>query len=297
MRFIRLGLLALALAACATPSPAPAPASAPTASSVPPIIERDAAAAPDLAEWGLEESECLDFYFDSAPPIVISQHDFGTLHEVCFTHYVALHSTGTRGALWSAMFLTRELSDAGDCITRGDFDFVIHPNLTREDSASDSDYAGHGTDWHKGHMVPVDDMPSDATQEETFFYSNAVPQAAALNRSAWARLENRVHNLAQDVDDGLYVVTGVVYANQTVRRLNQRVGIPTHVFKAVYDPAGERARAFIARNTASATISQISLGNLDAEYGVVAFPGLQESVRGADEEWELPSFERRECDV
>jgi endonuclease G len=143
-------------------------------------------------------------------------------------------------------------------------------------------------------MVPADDMPDFDTQRETFIFANAVPQAAGLNPHAWAAFENGLHNLAQDVDEGLFIVTGAIYLSEQVDRLNARVAIPTHVFKAVYDPAGDRAAAFIAENTHDSEIEQISLAALEAEFGVAAFPALPEAMRTAEADWPLPAG-RRAC--
>jgi endonuclease G len=244
--------------------------------------------------WQLPESGCATFYVDEQPPIVLSEHDFGDLEEFCFRYFSVLHSTDTRGAIWSAMFLTRRMALGGDCITRSG-SFRVQPGLRREDRASASDYAGHGADWEIGHMTPADDMPTKATQRQTFVFSNAVPQASELNAPTWAALENQIHNLAEDVSGGLYVVTGPVYGNQPIRRLSGRVGIPTHVFKAVYDPAGERATAFVAVNRHDADIEQISLNDLEEDYGVVAFPSLPESVRSQAAAWELAPRRNRQC--
>lgn len=89
--------------------------------------------------------------------------------------------------------------------------------------------------------------------------------------------------------------TGPIYANHGMERLNGRVGIPTHVFKAVYDPGAQRARVFIARNRHTAAIGQVSLRTLQDTYGVIAFPRLPENVRRDDHDWNLPDAANRRC--
>ena len=86
-----------------------------------------------------------------------------------------------------------------------------------------------------------------------------------------------------------------IYANHTMERLNGRVGIPTHVFKAVYDPAAHRAIVFIARNRHTATVEQVSLATLQDTYGIVAFPRLSASVRSDGDPWALPEALNRRC--
>lgn len=253
------------------------------------------AQADPLWSWQLQDSDCPGFYFERGAPIVVSTHDFGDLEEFCYRYFVVLHSTETRGAIWSAMLLTRNMSLRGDCINRQRVGFRVERSLPSSQRASSSDYRGHGADWEIGHMTPADDMPTIPTQKQTFVFSNAVPQAAELNSPTWATLENQIHNLAQEVSDGLYVVTGPVYANQTIRRLNHRVGIPTHIFKAVYDPSADRAIAFIAENRHDASVRQLSLSELGEDFGIVAFPRLPDRVRSNAEEWTLPERRNREC--
>ncbi|MDX2274208.1 MAG: DNA/RNA non-specific endonuclease [Hyphomonadaceae bacterium] len=241
----------------------------------------------------MASSECDEFYEDGQPPIIFSTHDFGDVQEFCYTHFAVVHSTATRGAIWSVQSLTRENALLGDCISRPDVGFHQQDGLGSDNGASASDYTRSG--WQIGHMTPVDDMPDFDTQRQTFVFSNAVPQAPRLNSPRWSGLENQIHNMAEDVPDGLYVVTGPIYADENIRMLNGRVGIPTHVFKAVYDPAGNRARVFIAANRNTATILQMSLAELEREYGIVAFPTLSSEVRSQEEQWTLPRRQHRRC--
>lgn len=291
----------LLLASCATPTTQEPPRNEtltlpPAIVAGPPIESFNAEIRRWANSWNLEESDCPNFYIDAAAPVVQSDHDFGEALEFCYTHFSVLHSSQTRGALWSATYLTPYLSRRGDCISRGRFSFRVQQGVAAEERASPRDYRGSGHLWEIGHMTPANDMPSLATQRETFVFSNAVPQASDFNGEEWAELENRIHNLAQDVDEGLYIVTGPIFASETIQRLNGRVGIPTHVFKAAYDPANGRAIVFLAENIDDPQIEQLSLARLE-DYGITAFPALSEIVRSDDERWELPARQNRECRV
>lgn len=287
------------LASCATPTTQAPPREEtltlpPPIVSVPPIESFTTAIRTWANSWNLEESDCPNFYIDATAPVVQSDHDFGEAVEFCYTHFSVLHSPQTRGALWSATYLTPYISQRGDCFPRGRFSFRVEQGVASEYRASLRDYSGFGHLWEIGHMTPANDMPSPETQRETFVFSNAIPQAAGFNGDEWAELENRVHNLAQDLPEGLYVVTGPIFAADVIQRLNGRVGIPTHVFKAVYDPANERAIVFVAENIDDPQIEQVSLTRLE-DYGITAFPTLANEVRSGDEQWELPARENREC--
>lgn len=291
-------LLALFVASCATPpatTPSPIPPSAAVLSSPHPSVAAipSIPSIPALRRWeySLPSSGCARFYENGNPPIVASRHDFGELQEFCFQQFVSLHSTATRGAIWSAQHLTAAVARGGDITCRYQGGFRVVSEIDRENRASQSDYDGHGADWQIGHMVPANDMPNTATQMETFTFANAVPQASEFNPDEWAELEGQVHELAKQAGE-LFIVTGPIYADAGISVLNGRVGIPTHVFKAIYNPRTRRATVFIAENIDDPALEQISLARLANDYGIEPFPSLETERWRA---WSLPPRRQFDC--
>lgn len=295
-------LLALAVvfavASCATPD-AP-PISSPPTEVVPPVPST--APAPSIStdipvvaprQWGIERTGCPRFYAGELPPVVLVDRKFGDVLEICFGHFSVFYSGATRGPLWSATLLTDEMAQGGDRTCRsGRFRDAEVPPAMR---ATLADYEDDPEDrWDRGHLTPANDMPDNAAQEQTFTLANAVPQASRLNRYAWATLEGRLHELAKQTGV-LYIVTGAIFSDEEIDFLSGRVGIPTHIYKAVYDPSAHRATVFIAENVDTAAIRQISLTTLERDYGVSALPLLSDAVRSDSASWRLPAVRRFRC--
>ncbi|MDW7557921.1 DNA/RNA non-specific endonuclease (plasmid) [Azospirillum brasilense] len=77
----------------------------------------------------------------------------------------------------------------------------------------------------------------------------------------------------------LYVVTGPVFQGQSLQRINGRVLVPSHAFKAVYDPQRRQAAAYLVENVTTKAHRVLSIAELEQLTGVAVFPGLPEAVR------------------
>jgi endonuclease G len=195
---------------------------------------------------------------------------------LCYQGFAVLHSGLSRTPLYAAEHLTAARVEAARRIDRVD---AFHEESQLPDAARAdlSDYAGSG--WDRGHMAPSGDMPSPSAQAESFSLANIVPQDPDLNRRLWAGIESSVRALAIERGD-LFVVTGPLFEGANVQSLRGRVLIPTRVFKAVYDPNRGEAGVYLARNAAPGDIWEaISLDQLAAIGGIVAFPDLPASIR------------------
>jgi endonuclease G, mitochondrial len=190
--------------------------------------------------------------------------------ELCYLAFAVMHSGITRGPLWSAEHLTREAVAAAAQQVRID---AFHPEarLARSERAELADYARSGFD--RGHMTPSGDAASPDAQAQTFTLANIVPQAAMSNRGTWAEIERAVRELARQRGE-LYVITGPLFEAEQLRMLKRRVLIPTGLFKLVYDPASQRAAAYVSGNDASGTYTVVSVGELEQRSGLDLLPGV-----------------------
>ncbi len=179
---------------------------------------------------------CLSVLF-LLPPVVEAQDDaylplsdeeYQTRHTAGF---ILAYSERHEQAAWVAYELT-----AGE--VTGDVD---RTDNFRSDgsiltgSASLSDYKGSGYD--RGHLAPAGDMKwSRSAMSQSFFLSNMSPQLPAFNRGIWRSLESAVRGWAES-RGSIYVVTGPVFASYGDEIGSNGVDIPTHYWKALYDPS------------------------------------------------------------
>lgn len=218
---------------------------------------------------------CPHQYVGGEAPDLLNDRLSARTRELCFTEFAVLHSGQTRTPLYAAEHLTRrQVKDA-----RGDERknaFHEEEALPAKERARLADYKRSGYD--RGHLAPSANMPEPASQHESFSMANVVPQAPGNNRGIWANIERSVRNWAMQSGE-LYVVTGVAFKGTELQSLRGRVLIPTHMWKAVYDPARAIAGAYVTVNASGSDWQEVSIADLRDFVGIDPFPGLRETVK------------------
>lgn len=212
---------------------------------------------------------CPQFFAGGqAPDILVSSLTEKT-HGVCYRFYSVAESGVSRTAIWSAEHLTRDSLVRAYQVPRVDA-FHAEPSIAREDRAELRDFIGSGFD--QGHMVPSGDAPDIRSQFETFSLGNMIPQSPDNNRNLWEGIEAATRGLAK-YDGELYVVTGPAFVGPR-GVVGGRVEVPTHVWKAIYDPRRGMAGAYITLNRPGLAYAEISIAELERIVGVDPFPAV-----------------------
>lgn len=159
--------------------------------------------------------------------------------------------------------------------TRREGSFHEEDQLPADDRARLADYARSGFD--RGHMAPAGDMGTPTSMMQSFSLANMVPQDPGSNRCLWEGIESSVRRLAADASD-VYVVTGPIFAGETLQRLNDRVLVPTSLYKAVYIPR-RGAAAYVVENAPGMAWRAVSMSELRQIAGIEAFPGVAATTR------------------
>ena len=102
--------------------------------------------------------------------------------------------------------------------------------------------SGGSYGYDRGHQIPSADRQSDASNRQTFYFTNMTPQLSSFNQKIWADLENKVRSIARGADT-LYVVTGCIVEDSTKVAYDnegKEVAVPSAYFKALlkYRTAG-----------------------------------------------------------
>jgi endonuclease G len=228
------------------------------------------------------------FFQKTAPEITRKSLQSNTV-ALCFEAFAVLHSGVSRTPLWSAEYLTRDSLKAARDIPRAD-SFHAEPALPPGQGAELADYVRSGFD--RGHMAPAADMPTTQAQHESFSLANVVPQNRKNNQILWSAIEGATRHLT-NLRGELYVITGPVFEGEKVDRINSRVLVPTHVFKAVLDPATLEAAAWLAPNNDSGEYQVTSIDSLERRIGFKLFPKLPESAKQRAMELPEPRIRHR----
>ena len=217
--------------------------------------------------------QCASEFLDKPQPTMTAKLSQKT-YPLCFNGFAVMYSGVTKTPIWVAEHLTRQRITAAKTLVRED-NFHEETRLPTEVRSLLSDYTNTGFD--RGHLAPNADMATTDSQFDSFSLANIAPQTPDNNRKTWVKIETQTRNLTNQYGSA-YVVTGVAFLTPEVKRLKNRVLVPSHFFKAVYLPSQHQAIAFLSPNDDSGTVEKISLSTLKKRTGVNAFPSLPSNV-------------------
>jgi len=221
------------------------------------------------------ETACPQLFVSGTAPDLANPKLASRVRELCYSEFAVLHSGVTRTPLWSAEHLTRAQVDAARVLDR-EGTFHPDPHLPKRERAELTDYARSGFD--RGHMAPSGDMPDRQAQQESFSLANIVPQNPDNNRDLWSDIEAVARTLARREGE-IYVVTGPIFQGEDLQQLNERVLVPTHVFKAIYVPRRQKAGAYVAPNAPGDAWKAVSIAALEQLTGIDVFPALPAEIK------------------
>ena len=124
-------------------------------------------------------------------------------------------------------------------------------------------------------MAPAGDMPTPTAMAQSFSLANIVPQNAQHNGGAWAKIEQDTRHYVRRAKGDVYVITGPVFTEGNPSIGNNRVMVPTYLFKLVYDRHANRAWAHWQENKEGERVGRpISYQELVKRTGVEFLPSL-----------------------
>jgi endonuclease G len=182
--------------------------------------------------------QCRQLFADQSPPVILQTQAKET-RALCFTAFAVLHSGQSRTPLYVAEKLNRKTLQAAHQKRKDKF--FADARLPRAERAELDDYKGSGYD--RGHMAPAADMTTPESMAQSFSLANMVPQSSANNRKAWAKIEKDTRKYVLRAQGDVYVITGPVFEAAPATIGSNRVWVPKHLFKLVYDPATNKAWA------------------------------------------------------
>jgi len=209
--------------------------------------------------------QCRQFFPNGKPPIIRNEEKLQT-RALCFDAFAILHSGKTHTPVYVVERLNKEiLIDAQDN-ERTD-EFFEEARLPQAERASLEDYRGSGYD--RGHMAPAADMATARSMAQSFSLANIVPQNSINNRNAWAKIEKDTRKYVKRATGDVFVFTGPYFGETRLTIGLSQVGVPTYLFKLVYDSQTKRAWAHWLENTEDARVGKpISYGELKESTGI-----------------------------
>jgi len=212
--------------------------------------------------------QCCQVFANGTPPVIQRQKELRS-RALCFSAFAILHSGRSRTPVYVAERLNRQVLQ-GAHEKRKD-KFFADARLPRSERAELDDYKGSGYD--RGHMAPAGDMTTPESMAQSFSLANMVPQAPINNRKAWAGIEKATRKYVMRAAGDVFVITGPVFDGTPPAIGINRVWVPQHLFKLVYDPSTNRAWAHWLDNRDDARVSKpISYDELVRRTGINFLP-------------------------
>lgn len=126
--------------------------------------------------------------------------------------------------------------------------FYPDPRIPKSGRAELNDYRSQHPAVDRGHQSPAADAPSPNAMAQSFALSNMVPQDPTNNRKIWSKVEADVRKFAKRADGNVFVFTGPLFDQGHATIGNNKVWVPTRLFKLVYDASSQRAWAYVLPN-------------------------------------------------
>ncbi len=165
---------------------------------------------------------------------------------LCRQGYALGYSYEHRGPAWVQYLVSKESVEAS-CSSQPNF--RNDPDIPEEYQSTSHDYTNSGYD--RGHMAPRATVDFNcASETESVLYSNASPQDPGLNQVGWKKLEENVRSWAEQRQN-LFIITGAIFHGN--KRIRDRVSVPSHYYKIIYDPARKESISFLFPNEPLAT--------------------------------------------
>jgi len=207
---------------------------------------------------------------------------------LCRDGYALGYNFSRRSADWVAYRLTPGIHDDGN-VDRQD-DFREDEDLPFEFRTTPNDYEEPVFD--QGHLAPSESLDDTiAMNSQTFLMSNMTPQRPRFNRNGWRGLENRERKWASARGE-VFVYIGPIYEGQ-VEFIGDRVPVPSHFFKVVYDPEENEAIAFLIPHqdflTAELNDFLVSVDEVEQRSGLNLLSALPNATENAVESTVQPA--------
>lgn len=214
-------------------------------------------------------ASCENKFYMGKEPIIENEKLMKSSKFICYDDFALLHSGLSKTGLWSAEFLNKNSIDLSKNIDRVN-NFHADPNLNTEERSELKDYEKSGYD--RGHLTPADDETTEQSQYQSFSLANMIPQNPKLNRGSWKNLEIYTRKLAKVYD--IYVVTGSIFVGENLVLLNNRVIVPSKIYKAIYIPEQKVSGVYVADNDNSENYELLNLAQFQKKYNIDVFPEI-----------------------
>jgi len=184
--------------------------------------------------------DCTSFFPNSlVPKLTIPDKT----KELCFTSFAILYSIKSKTPIYGIERLNK--ANLKNKEKRSN-NFYEEMQLGVSERSELSDYNKSGYD--RGHIIPAGNQDDEVSMKESFSLANMIPQTPQNNRNTWSKIESDTRKYVKRATGDVYVFTGSYNENNKTVIGKNKVVVPTHIWKLVYDATTKRSWVFWVEN-------------------------------------------------
>jgi endonuclease G len=241
---------------------------------------------PLLAFGNPIDDKCPQFVLRGAPVSKLTNTQY-----ICKTNYAIHYRYDTRTPEYVVEHVTKE-AITGPAKRKDDF--RADPAVPPQYQSVLSDYAGFPYD--RGHLAPgANNTQSAEIMSESFFLTNMMPQVPNNNRGIWKQLEEYIRDWVEEGKD-IYLVTGTYYAPGYQTIGNNKVGVPTHIWKVIIDRQKGKTIGFFMPNAPLPVVDlpkyAVSVEQIEQTTGINFMPQLPANLSNVEKTFNLADWSK-----
>lgn len=216
------------------------------------------------------------FHKNVEPNMPATRGNENRLAYLCYDEFAVLYYMDGKVPLYSAQVSNKAEIVKGYDVGRSERDafheeerLPVYARATLDDFKRLNRMTGNVA-YDRGHLTASADMPTQKSEYQSFSLANIVPQNPSMNRGPWAEVEKSTRKYVKRAASDVYIVTGVLFA-RNAQNINGMY-IPTHLWKALFDPVVNKGWVHIMPNTNKAVVSKpMGLKTFKQQYGIDVF--------------------------
>lgn len=153
--------------------------------------------------------------------------------------------------------------------------FVKDKRIPKEFSQSTKDYSKSG--YEKGHMIPaIMTRRSELAQNQSFFYTNIVPQLRKVNHPVISEIERYAKNITYK-HGSIHYLVGCTFGEYCIHRgkkltchEKKGIGIPLAMYFIITFGVKREEKCFVVPNTEETNKNDLQSGTYDSDINSIS---------------------------
>lgn len=203
----------------------------------------------------LNFEKCATFFPDNQPKVVLDNYSQAlSPSQLCSDTFAVLYSKRTKTPLvvvekLNASMMQNKAENSGQA-------YFADPRIEKGEAAALSDWSGAGMD--KGRLALLSTFGQSNASAQSYALTNVVAQPPRFHKQVWSKVETEVKSYVSVAKGDVYVYTGALFTSIDKMQIlgDNRVWVPTHLYKLVYDPTSNTVWAYVVANEADAQIGK-----------------------------------------